>query len=73
MRDDTVENLVTLMLMAAGESTDEELAEALHSIAVSTPEICSAFNKHVDRALQRDRMKPVPLTRLATKTDFGAN
>jgi len=73
VRDDTVENLVTLMLMAASECTVEEVAEALHSIAVSTPEICSAFNKHVDRAIQRDRMKPVPLTKLATKNDFGAN
>lgn len=77
MGDDTVDELVDVMLLAAEGSTAEQLAAALHEIATSTTEVCAAFNRHVDRELRRKLasrgLRPVPLTKLMTKDRFGTN
>ena len=72
MGDDT-DDLVTLMLLAAADSSDEQLAKALHKIANSSPEVIREFNRFVDLDERRRVMRPVPLTRLMTKNEFGAN
>jgi len=75
--DDEVESLVTLMMLAGADSSAEKFAEALHRVVIQTPDVCSAFNRAVDRKLAADLrqrgLKPARLQSLMTKNRFGAN
>jgi len=74
----TARDLAEMLLDVAGECAAEKLATALHMIVVSADDICDAFNRAVEQqrfadALDRQRLKPTSLRRLATKNGFGAN
>jgi len=66
--------LIDALLIAAGDSTAQELAEALHTIVVSQRDVCLAFNEHVEQRARAERkLKPARLQKLMTKNNFGAN
>ena len=77
MRDE-VRDLVQAIMSATGEAAADNLASALHYIVTSASDICDAFNRAVERQrfndeLERRGLRRVPLRRLATKNEFGAN
>jgi ribosomal protein L11 len=68
-------DLIDALLIAAGDSTAEELAEALHTIVISQSDVCQAFNRRTDRhaAAERRKLVSAPLHKLMTKHNFGSN
>lgn len=78
MGEMTVGELAELILDAAGEAAADKLAAALHMIVVSATDVYAAFNSIVERQQFNDELRKLglrraPLSRLATKNEFGAN